>query len=917
MSQPSSEQLGTTGDHSAAGDATWPPDLSSDSLRPDTTVGNYRLIEQIGAGGMGVVYKAEQLRPVRRIVALKLVKLGMDTREVVARFESERQALAVLEHPGIARVYDAGATQSGRPYFVMEFVPGVPITQYCDEHRVSTRRRLELFERVCHAVQHAHFKGILHRDLKPSNILVTEVDAEPQAKVIDFGVAKAVSERDGDSPLATRAGQLVGTPVYMSPEQASGEAEVDTRADVYSLGVVLYELLSGAPPIDPTSLRGADAARIASQIREAAPVRPSTRATSAERQRELRGDLDRIALKAVHKDRALRYDTAAALADDVRRHLSDEPIRARPPTLAYQARKFARRNRVLVGATVMAMAAVILGAVMATVGLMRARQALARETTARQAEADQRRRAQSTAEVNARVNKLLGDMLAAPNPDRALGKPVLVRDIMDQAARELDAMRDQPLVEAALRHTVGTTFHGLGEYEAAHQQLSRALAIRQKELGPADHATLATMTMDVSALSGMGREREAEQVARQALQTARNAAQTGGAVGGADLSDVVMAAHSLGTTLNARGLYAESIALLTDALPQAVKTFGDDDERTNLIRTCLGTALRSAGRADEADPLLQRAFESQRLRHGPDSPVTLTSQNDLAVNLVRQARWPEAADLLRDLVERRARVEGPEHRNTLIARNILSGVLMDMGRLDESEQVQREVLDARRRTMGPDHPDTLVSANNFIDVLLKRRKLADAEALAREVLERRRRVLGPDAPETLTSTNRLGICLLELDRPVEAEQAFRDAAARRAVALGKDHPQTLISEQSLAEALVRQSKHDQAEPLMARVVTVARGRVPDETLGRYVAAHGLCLAQLRRWSEAEVELREAYDLLKKPRSSGQPDKRLRPVVTALVNVSRATGNDAEAQRWSQVEQSLQSTSTSTTAPTAR
>src|SRR5687768_1212683 len=400
---------------------------------------------------MGVVYKAEQTHPIRRTVALKLIKFGMDSPHVVARFEAERQTLAMLEHPGVARIHEAGVTETGRPYFVMEYVPGKPITDYCDEHRLTTSRRLELFEQVCHAVQHAHTKGVLHRDLKPSNILVHDVDGVPQPKVIDFGVAKALDDRDANDPLATRAGQLVGTPAYMSPEQAAGAAGVDTRTDLYSLGVVLYELLAGALPFDPTSFHGADSGRIARQIIETDPPRPSTRITSPQAhggadattlRRRLQGDLDRVVLKAIHRDPAQRYPTVAALADDVRRHLNHEPVLARPPTLAYQARKFARRNRALVAAIAVVCAAVLFGGVSATIGLVRARQALAREALARQAEQQQRQVAQN-------VSGFLGDMLASVDPRQAQGKPVLVRDVLERAGKDLDArFAAQPLVAA-------------------------------------------------------------------------------------------------------------------------------------------------------------------------------------------------------------------------------------------------------------------------------------------------------------------------------------------------------------------------------------------------------------------------------------------------------------------------------------
>jgi serine/threonine protein kinase len=356
--------------------------------QPGTCIGPYKLLQQIGEGGMGVVYMAEQQEPVRRRVALKIIRPGMDTRQVVARFEAERQALALMDHQNIARVLDAGTTEGGRPYFVMELVHGVPLTQYCDDHQLTPRQRLALFLPVCHAVQHAHQKGVIHRDLKPSNILVTMYDDRPVPKVIDFGVAKAVEQRLTEKTLFTQFGTMVGTFEYMSPEQAEMNAfGVDTRSDIYSLGVVLYELLTGSTPLERQRLREAAYGEIVRLIREEEPPRPSTRLSTsgaalagisqqrgsepATLTRLVRGELDWIVMKALEKDRTRRYETANGLARNLERYLHDEPVEACPPTAGYRLRKFARKNRRLL-ATAAAFAVLLLGAAGSTWQAVRA-----------------------------------------------------------------------------------------------------------------------------------------------------------------------------------------------------------------------------------------------------------------------------------------------------------------------------------------------------------------------------------------------------------------------------------------------------------------------------------------------------------------------------------------------------------------
>src|SRR5438445_176101 len=487
---------------------------------PGTIIGPYKLLQQIGEGGMGTVFMAEQTQPVQRKVALKVIKAGMDSRQVVARFEAERQALAMMDHVNIARVFDAGATATGRPYFVMELVHGIPITRYCDENRLTPRERLELFVPVCQAIQHAHQKGIIHRDIKPTNVMITLYDGKPVPKVIDFGVAKAIEQKLTERTLFTQYGTMVGTLEYMSPEQAEMSAlGVDTRSDIYSLGVLLYELLTGNTPLTHKRVREAAYAELLRRMREEEPPRPSTRLSdsgealasiSAQRHMEpakltklVRGELDWIVMKTLEKDRNRRYETAHGFAADVQRYLADEPVQACPPSTWYRLRKFARRNKGRVTAGLALAALLVLGTAGTSVGLGRALQA-EKLATDRLIEVTREKERATTAKMEAKdeaaiakaVNDFLqDDLLAEAAPDKnARNKKVTVEEVLGRAASRIAGKFDQqPLIEAAIRLTIGDTYLKLGNFSAAQPHLQRAWDLRRRLLGDEHPDTLISM----------------------------------------------------------------------------------------------------------------------------------------------------------------------------------------------------------------------------------------------------------------------------------------------------------------------------------------------------------------------------------------------------------------------------------------
>jgi non-specific serine/threonine protein kinase/serine/threonine-protein kinase len=762
-------------------------------------IGPYRALDLLGEGGMGVVYRAEQSAPIHRQVALKVIKAGMDTREVVARFEAERQALALMDHPAIAKVFDAGATDRGLPYFAMEYVKGEPITAYCDRHRLTNRERLGLFIQVCEGVQHAHQKGVIHRDLKPSNVLVAVEDGSPIPKIIDFGVAKAIAQRLTEKAIFTDQGILVGTPEYMSPEQTMTGLDIDTRTDIYALGVILYQLLVGALPFDATDLRNAGIGEILRRIREVDPPRPSTRiGTMGEASKEsarnrrtepsrltgqLKGDLDCITMKALEKDRTRRYESPSDLAADLGRHLRNEPVLAGPPSAVYRSGKFVRRHR--------------LGVAVAAAGVL----ALAGFGASMAAQAKWIARERDRAE---RVSEFFVDLFQISEPGEARGNAVTAREILDRGIANVEKeLAQEPELQARLMLTMGDVYRNLGLYKEAEPILKRSVEIRRRLSGEENLDTLASLHGLASSLERLGRYEEAEKLYAQVVEHRRRLL-------GKDHPDTLFAGNGLAVVYARQSRYAEAGKLHRQVLEARRRVLGPDHPDTLTSMNYVATGLKREGRIDEAESLFRETIQARHRTSGPDHPDTLAVERNLAFLYIEQTRWAEADGIIRRVVETSRRVLGETHHFTLSAKDLLAGVLASQGKFDEAEEIYRTCMESLRRQLGKDHPTTLNSMHNLALLYSDRGRYDEAESLFLQTLAAMRRTLGESNASTLVCATELASVHISKGRYEEAEKLLSETLSIERRVLGEKNTRTLYTIYHLGEVAARRGDRSKA-----------------------------------------------------------------------------------------------------------
>jgi eukaryotic-like serine/threonine-protein kinase len=799
-------------------------------------IGRYRILRLLGEGGMGAVYEAEQEQP-RRRVALKVIKAALASPELLRRFELEAQSLGRLHHPGIAQIYEAGRAETAagvQPFFAMELIQGKPLCGYADEHHLDTRARLALMIRLCEAVEHAHQSGIIHRDLKPANILV---DQNGQPKVLDFGVAR-VTDSDAKATRQTDLGQIIGTLAYMSPEQVLADLlALDTRSDVYALGVILYELLAGKLPY-----------MLNRQLHEAVrTIRETDPAPLSMVSRTYKGDIETIVAKALEKDKSRRYASAAALAEDIRRYLEDEPIAAKPPSTAYQLQKFARRHKALVAGVAAVFVVLVAGIVASSWQAVRANRAghLAlverdRAVRAERSATDERNKAVSAEQqaVEARnraiseqqranneaatakaVNDFLqNDVLAQASANAQAGpntKPdpdLKVRTTLDRAAARIQGkFENQPLVEASIRQTIANTYKNLGLYADAQQHLEHATDLWRRYRGEEQPETLTAMN---------------------------------------DLAEVY----------TDQGKFPLAQALQMKVYETRSRVLGEEHPDTLHSITLLADLYEKQGQYAQAAAMHSKVLQILRRVAGAEQYDTISAMIGLALDYVRFGEFAQAEKLDREAVPLMRRVLGPEHPDTLLGMNNLAQVLYREGKYNEAESIQSDVLNVRRRLLGEEHSDTLTSMNNLGVIYESQRKFSEAEALLAKGWAISRRALGEEHPSTLLLMTNLALIYSGEQKYDQSEAIYTKVIEIRRRVLGPRHPLTTDTMAALSALQMKEGRYQDAEEQARETLKIIEETSPNDWKTYQVRALvGGALSQQKRYAEAEPLLLAGYE----------------------------------------------------------
>jgi len=800
---------------------------AGDCFLPDR-IGPYEPVRLIAEGGMGAVYEAVQENP-RRTVAVKIIRPTFITRGLLQRFEHEAHVLGRLQHPGIAQIHEAGTTEiNGRtvPFFAMEFVSGSAVVDYADEAGLGLRERLDLLARILDAIEHAHQRGVVHRDLKPANILVT---GDGQPKVLDFGVARTIEGDVQAVTMQTGTGQIIGTLPYMSPEQASGDpVQIDTRSDVYALGVIGYELLTRSLPLDVRRKTITDAVRI---IQEEEP----TRLGSIDR--SCRGDVETIFAKALDKDKERRYPTAAAFGADIRRYLNDEPVEARPPSMTYQLRKFARRNKAIVGGAAAVFLVAVAGAVIAGVLAVQRGEALVAVTDAKKdleealafteqarADADQARIEAELARDEAEaVNEFLNDDLLRSvdimkNPTN---RDILMRDAVRRAADRFDARRSAvPIVEAAIRYSLGRSFDSLGEYQDAADQLEKSTTILRDTLGARHRKTLESMCRLAASYENLGSSNEGNDLYEEGLAICREVFGNDDQLTLEFMAGLAMSEQTAGAMDRSLQLYEECLDILT-------RVVGEDHELHYATLQGISVNHLNRGQLEKAEEFSLMAIQVADRIFEEEDYSRLMAHSQRATIFHRMKRFDEAFEIYQEIVPTVRRLYGETHRSTLFLTVRQAGLLRQLGRLAEAELLFAEALAAQENEFGPDHLDTLSTRNSLALLYKAMGRLDEAEEMTGKVLLTCERLFGREHHDTLIVLTNLAVLHQQLERFDSAEEMFHRAVDAYEKKLGSENTLTIFALQRLGLLYSKIHRYDLAEPVWIRLVDLT-----DKVLGQ-------------------------------------------------------------------------------------